>query len=165
MLASMTACSDGGVSNETENVVTEESNTDVTSTTAPTKEDESDAPELSDKMLDKLKNYTLTEEQFQPKTIDLTTTGESGEVMPMVTINQYAGEDTVYTDWSVYASDYVYSMLSPAEKTFFDRMDEVALTYMNTEIDATLSGEDYLLNPVYYGDLGITKERASKLIH
>ena len=70
-------------------------------------------------------------------------------------------------NWASYGDDYCYHNLSEADQTLYDQMEQLCITYMNTQADAkklSVNGRTvYGIGPISYENK--TKEQLSSLIY
>ena len=70
-------------------------------------------------------------------------------------------------NWASYGDDYCYNNLSKADQALYDQMEQLCITYMNTQADATklqVNGRNvYGIGPISYANK--TKEQLSSLIY
>ena len=88
---------------------------------------------------------------------------ESGGDLSESQIAVYDGADGIAAssvareNWASYGDDYCYGNLSKTEQALYDQMEQLCITYMNTQADAsklTVNGRTvYGIGPIEYGQL------------
>lgn len=113
-----------------------------------------------------IRSLTLKPEEFQSKDIDLGDQDDFEDTFSLeVRSDKNGTSGRVSRDWTIYSSEYMRSKMTASEQKYYDRLNEVALQYINADIDAIYNSRHdvYTTNPVTYSDLGLTKSRATTI--